>query len=96
MSALFHILRRDLGLLMLGGRRGGTVLPLLFFLAVAMLFPFAIGIVQFHATRVQSRLEAVNYLAQHPATIRSSGAAPHPAEPPAPHVRAPFDADGVR
>lgn len=37
------LLRRDLGLLLLGGRRGGTVLPLLFFLAVAMLFPFAIG-----------------------------------------------------
>lgn len=40
---LFSLLRRDLGLLLLGGRRGGTVLPLLFFLAVAMLFPFAIG-----------------------------------------------------
>lgn len=37
------LLRRDLGLLLLGGRRGGTVLPLLFFLSVAMLFPFAIG-----------------------------------------------------
>jgi heme exporter protein B len=37
------LLRRDLGLLLLGGRRGGTVLPVLFFLAVAMLFPFAIG-----------------------------------------------------
>ena len=44
MSArLFLLLRRDLGLLLLGGRRGGSVLPLLFFLAVAMLFPFAIG-----------------------------------------------------
>ncbi len=44
MSArLLLLLRRDLGLLLLGGRRGGTVLPLLFFLAVAMLFPFAIG-----------------------------------------------------
>ena len=40
---LASLLRRDLGLLLLGGRRGGTVLPLLFFLAVAMLFPFAIG-----------------------------------------------------
>jgi len=40
---LVVLLRRDLGLLMLGGRRGGTVLPLLFFLAVAMLFPFAVG-----------------------------------------------------
>jgi heme exporter protein B len=40
---LAALLRRDLGLLLLGGRRGGTVLPLLFFLAVAMLFPFAVG-----------------------------------------------------
>lgn len=37
------LLRRDLALLLLGGRRGGTVLPLLFFLSVAMLFPFAVG-----------------------------------------------------
>ncbi|MBW8754222.1 MAG: heme exporter protein CcmB [Sphingomonadales bacterium] len=36
------LLRRDLGLLLLG-KRSGTVLPVLFFLAVAMLFPFAIG-----------------------------------------------------
>lgn len=36
------LLRRDLALL-LGGRRGNPVLPLLFFLAVAMLFPFAVG-----------------------------------------------------
>jgi heme exporter protein B len=44
MSGTFlALLRRDLRLLLLGGRRGGTVLPLLFFLAVAMLFPFAIG-----------------------------------------------------
>lgn len=43
MSALFAILRRDLGLLLLGGRRGGSLLPLLFFLSVAMLFPFAVG-----------------------------------------------------
>jgi heme exporter protein B len=40
---LLALLRRDLGLLLLGGRRGGTVLPLLFFLAVAMLFPFGVG-----------------------------------------------------
>ena len=40
---LFGILKRDIGLLLLGGRRGGSLLPLLFFLAVAMLFPFAIG-----------------------------------------------------
>ncbi|MGE3692274.1 MAG: heme exporter protein CcmB [Novosphingobium sp.] len=43
MASLSILLRRDLGLLLLGRRRGGTVLPLLFFLAVAMLFPFAIG-----------------------------------------------------
>ncbi len=40
---LLLLLRRDLALLLLGGRRGGAVLPLLFFLAVAMLFPFAVG-----------------------------------------------------
>ncbi|MFM5931370.1 MAG: heme exporter protein CcmB [Novosphingobium sp.] len=43
MSALFAILRRDLAFLLLGGRRGGASLPVLFFLAVAMLFPFAVG-----------------------------------------------------
>ena len=43
MPRLMIILRRDLGLLLLGGRKGGTVLPLLFFLSVAMLFPFAVG-----------------------------------------------------
>jgi heme exporter protein B len=37
------LLRRDLALLLPAGRRGGTVLPILFFLAVAMLFPFAVG-----------------------------------------------------
>ncbi|MBX7502028.1 heme exporter protein CcmB [Qipengyuania sp. YG27] len=37
------LLRRDLGLLLPGGRGGGSVLPLLFFLAVAMLYPFAVG-----------------------------------------------------
>ncbi len=42
-ARLALLLRRDLGLLLLGGRRGGTVLPLLFFLSVAMLFPFAVG-----------------------------------------------------
>lgn len=36
------LLRRDLALLLLG-RRGGPVLPVLFFLSVAMLFPFAVG-----------------------------------------------------
>jgi heme exporter protein B len=40
---LLTLLRRDLALLLLGGRRGGVVLPILFFLAVAMLFPFAVG-----------------------------------------------------
>jgi len=38
---LLAILRRDL--VRLGGRRGGAVLPVLFFLAVAMLYPFAVG-----------------------------------------------------
>ncbi len=41
MSAL-ALLRRDLGLLLPGGS-GGGVLPLLFFLAVEMLYPFAVG-----------------------------------------------------
>ncbi len=43
MSALLHILWRDLGLFLPGGKRGGTLLPLLFFLAVSMLYPFAVG-----------------------------------------------------
>ncbi|MCB2060649.1 MAG: heme exporter protein CcmB [Novosphingobium sp.] len=42
-GGLIALLRRDLGLLLLGGRRGGATLPILFFLAVAMLFPFAVG-----------------------------------------------------
>lgn len=42
-AQLGAILRRDLARLLLGGRRGGSVLPILFFLAVAMLFPFAVG-----------------------------------------------------
>ena len=45
MRGLFTLLRRDLALL-LGGRgsgSGGAMLPVLFFLAVAMLFPFAVG-----------------------------------------------------
>lgn len=41
--ALLAILRRDLALFLPGGRSGGTLLPLLFFLAVAMLYPFAVG-----------------------------------------------------
>ncbi|MDD3800387.1 MAG: heme exporter protein CcmB, partial [Novosphingobium sp.] len=40
---LFHIFARDVALLLPGGRRGGSLLPLLFFLAVAMLYPFAVG-----------------------------------------------------
>ena len=40
---LLSLLRRDLGLLLAGGRRGGALLPVLFFLSVAMLFPFAVG-----------------------------------------------------
>lgn len=43
MNALLAIFRRDLAMLLPGGRRGGTLLPLLFFLSVAMLFPFAVG-----------------------------------------------------
>jgi len=42
-ARVFTLLRRDLGLLLLGGRRGGATLPVLFFLAVAMLYPFAVG-----------------------------------------------------
>jgi len=42
-STLFTIARRDLALAFRGGRQGGVVLPVLFFLAVAMLFPFAVG-----------------------------------------------------
>jgi heme exporter protein B len=38
---LFAILRRDL--VRLAGSRGGATLPVLFFLAVAMLYPFAVG-----------------------------------------------------
>ena len=44
MSGTFlPLLARDLKLLVSGGRRGGASLPVLFFLAVAMLFPFAVG-----------------------------------------------------
>lgn len=43
-ARLWPIFTRDLVLLMRGAQgRGGAVLPLLFFLAVAMLFPFAVG-----------------------------------------------------
>ena len=37
------LLRRDLAPLLPGGRGGSGLLPLLFFLAVAMLYPFAVG-----------------------------------------------------
>lgn len=40
---IWPLLKRDLATLLPGGRRGGTLLPLLFFLAVAMLYPFAVG-----------------------------------------------------
>ena len=43
MSAFAILLRRDLSLLLPGGSRGGAFLPLVFFLAVAMLYPFAVG-----------------------------------------------------
>lgn len=43
MSGLGAILRRDLAQMFGGGRRGGAVLPVLFFVATAMLFPFAVG-----------------------------------------------------
>ena len=43
MNALGRLLLRDLAMLLPGGRRGGSLLPFLFFLAVAMLFPFAVG-----------------------------------------------------
>jgi heme exporter protein B len=38
-----RLLIRDLATLMPGSKSGGSVLPLLFFLAVAMLYPFAVG-----------------------------------------------------
>jgi len=42
-SGLGAILRRDLAQMFGGGEGGGAVLPVLFFVAVAMLFPFAVG-----------------------------------------------------
>lgn len=43
-ARLWPIFTRDLALLLRGAQgRGGAVLPLLFFMAVAMLFPFAVG-----------------------------------------------------
>ena len=43
MRTFLVLLQRDLALLMPGGTRGGAVLPLVFFLAVTMLYPFAVG-----------------------------------------------------
>lgn len=43
MNALLGLLWRDLTHFLPGSRGGGTLLPLLFFLAVAMLYPFAVG-----------------------------------------------------
>ncbi len=42
MSVALALLRRDLGLAF-GGGRGGPWLPVLFFVAVAILYPFAVG-----------------------------------------------------
>jgi heme exporter protein B len=42
-SVVAALLRRDLALMFGGGRRGATLMPVLFFLAVAMLYPFAVG-----------------------------------------------------
>lgn len=43
MRVVLALLRRDLAHLFGGDRRGATLLPVLFFLAVAMLYPFAVG-----------------------------------------------------
>lgn len=43
MTVVWALLRRDLALAFGGGRRGGAILPVLFFVATAMLFPFAVG-----------------------------------------------------
>ncbi len=43
MSAFGTLLRRDLAILLPGGARGSAFLPLIFFLLVAVLFPFAVG-----------------------------------------------------
>jgi heme exporter protein B len=42
-TAIGALLRRDLALMFGGARRGATLMPVLFFLAVAMLYPFAVG-----------------------------------------------------
>lgn len=43
MRPVLILLRRDLAMLLPGGAGGGSFLPFLFFFAVAMIFPFAIG-----------------------------------------------------
>ena len=43
MNVIGILLWRDLAQMFGGGRRGGAVLPVLFFVAVSMLFPFAVG-----------------------------------------------------
>lgn len=43
MSTVVTLLRRDLANLFGGAGRGATLMPVLFFLAVAMLYPFAVG-----------------------------------------------------
>jgi heme exporter protein B len=42
-SVIAALLRRDLAQMFGGAGRGATLLPVLFFIAVAMLFPFAVG-----------------------------------------------------
>ena len=43
MSVVTALLRRDLAQMFGGAGRGATLMPVLFFLAVAMLYPFAVG-----------------------------------------------------
>ncbi len=43
MRVVWQMLRRDLAALVAGGDRGSLMLPVLFFLAVAMIYPFAVG-----------------------------------------------------
>jgi heme exporter protein B len=42
-NGVVPLLRRDLGLMFGGAGRGATLMPVVFFLAVAMLYPFAVG-----------------------------------------------------
>jgi heme exporter protein B len=42
-NVVWALLRRDLGMMFGSAGRGATLLPVLFFLAVAMLYPFAVG-----------------------------------------------------